>query len=62
MVMQLKLDCFQEYEADTNEDILDILLGAAPIYDNDPTPGYRILEVTADGVVDNRFTIRTIPA
>ena len=51
----------QEYTVDTNQDISDLLLGAALIYDNDPNEGYRILEVTPV-ISGSRFKIRTIPS
>ena len=51
----------QEYTVDTDQDITDLLLGAALIYDNDIDTGYRILEVTPEAGV-NRFKIRTIPS
>ena len=51
----------QEYNVNTNEDISDLLLGAALIYDNDTDQGYRILEVTPVAGANN-FKVRTIPS
>ena len=58
----ITIKLLQEYSVDANSDITDLLLGAALIYDNDPNTGYRILEVTPDGGVADRFKIRTIPS
>mgnify|MGYP006077129433 CR=1 FL=1 len=51
----------QEYEIDTNADITNLLLGAALQYDNEPDVGYRIIQVTANELVANRFAIRALP-
>lgn len=52
----------QEYLIDTDQDISDLLLGAALIYDKDINTGYRILEVTPESGFENRFKVRTIPS
>ena len=51
----------QEYEIDTNADITNLLLGAALQYDNEPDVGYRIIQVTPNELVTNRFAIRALP-
>jgi hypothetical protein len=51
----------QEYEIDTDKNITNLLLGAALQYDNDPDQGYRIIQVTPNEVVANRFAIRALP-
>ena len=51
----------QEYEIDTNADITNLLLGAALQYDNEPDVGYRIIQVTPNENVVNRFAIRALP-
>ena len=51
----------QEYEIDTDKDITNLLLGAALQYDNDPDQGYRIIQVTPNELVANRFAIRALP-
>lgn len=51
----------QEYEIDTNQDITNLLLGAALQYDNEPDVGYRIIQVTPNENVVNRFAIRALP-
>tara|TARA_R110000851_G_scaffold37425_1_gene96698 strand:+ start:1126 stop:9189 length:8064 start_codon:yes stop_codon:yes gene_type:complete len=51
----------QEYEIDTDGDITNLLLGAALQYDDDPNQGYRIIQVTANELVANRFAIRALP-
>ena len=51
----------QEYEIDTNQDITNLLLGAALQYDDDPDTGYRIIQVTPNELVNNRFAIRALP-
>jgi len=51
----------QEYEIDTDADITNLLLGAALQYDDDPNTGYRIIQVTPNELVNNRFAIRALP-
>lgn len=51
----------QEYEIDTNQDITNLLLGAALQYDDDPDTAYRIIQVTPNELVNNRFAIRALP-
>ena len=51
----------QEYEIDTDKDITNLLLGAALQYDDDPNQGYRIIQVTPNELVNNRFAIRALP-
>lgn len=54
----INIRLLQEYKVSTTEDISNLLLGAALIYDNDPGEGYRIINIEPDG---NDFKIRTIP-
>ena len=54
----INIRLLQEYEVSTSQDISQLLLGAALLYDNDPNTGYRIINIEPSG--DN-FKIRTIP-
>jgi len=54
----INIRLLQEYEVSTSQDISQLLLGAALLYDNDPNIGYRIINIEPSG--DN-FKIRTIP-
>ena len=54
----INIRLLQEYKVSTTEDISDLLLGAALIYDNDPGTGYRIINIEPVG---SDFKIRTIP-
>ena len=57
----INIRLLQEYEVDTDQDISQLLLGAALIYDNDSETGYRIIDISPNEGFDNRFKIRTIP-
>jgi hypothetical protein len=57
----ITLRLLQEYEIDADQDITNLLLGAALQYDDDPNQGYRIIQVTANELVANRFAIRALP-
>lgn len=54
----INIRLLQEYKVSTDQDISQLLLGAALLYDNDPNTGYRIINIEPSG---DDFIIRTLP-
>jgi len=55
----INIRLLQEYKVSADQDISQLLLGAALLYDDEPDTGYRIINIDPVG---SDFVIRTIPS